>query len=165
MAPPSNPRPTPVPKPSRDAYALLTLISAGLILWLTLPPGSGNQKGLSLQPFAETRRFVGLILRAEHSLDFNVLRHLLWHVGGNLLAFLPFGFGAAGWIRRRPGTAARWAAARWAVLAGLVFSLGIELGQLLIPYRATDIDDLIFNTLGAVSGAVVYLLWTARERT
>ena len=37
------------------------------------------------------------------------------------------------------------------LLAGAGISLGIELFQLLLP-RATDIDDLIFNTLGMLGG-------------
>ena len=41
------------------------------------------------------------------------------------------------------------------LLFGFLFSLFIELSQL-ITLRATDIDDLIANTLGALIG---YLIW------
>ncbi len=40
--------------------------------------------------------------------------------------------------------------------AGLGFSLFIELSQLLLYERMTDADDLILNTLGALTGAVIY---------
>lgn len=62
----------------------------------------------------------------------------------NVVMLMPFGFllpllsGKAG----KPGTV---------FLSGFLFSLLIELSQL-FNYRATDIDDLILNTLGAVLG-------------
>lgn len=43
------------------------------------------------------------------------------------------------------------------VAIGFLFSLFIELSQLL-NFRATDIDDLIMNTLGALIGYIVYSL-------
>ena len=44
------------------------------------------------------------------------------------------------------------------VLAGFAFSLCIELSQLLLYSRGTDIDDLLTNTAGAFMGAVLYFL-------
>jgi glycopeptide antibiotics resistance protein len=35
--------------------------------------------------------------------------------------------------------------------------MSIELLQLLIPSRATDIDDVIFNSTGALLGGLLYL--------
>lgn len=43
-----------------------------------------------------------------------------------------------------------------AALFGFLFSLAIELSQLL-NFRVTDIDDLIANTLGAVIGCLIFL--------
>ena len=61
---------------------------------------------------------------------------------GNLCLFLPMGF-----------LAQRCFGGRWwqYLLAGAGISLGIELFQLLLP-RATDVDDLILNTLGMLGG-------------
>lgn len=42
---------------------------------------------------------------------------------------------------------------------GLGFSLFIEISQLL-NNRSTDIDDLLMNTLGALSGYLLYRIWT-----
>jgi glycopeptide antibiotics resistance protein len=44
---------------------------------------------------------------------------------------------------------------RYALLSGLSFSLLIEISQLL-NHRATDVDDLIMNTAGALSGSLIY---------
>ena len=43
------------------------------------------------------------------------------------------------------------------IAAGFWFSLLIELSQL-ISFRATDVDDLIMNSLGAAIGFIIYLL-------
>lgn len=47
-----------------------------------------------------------------------------------------------------------------AALFGFLFSLAIELSQLL-NFRVTDIDDLIANTLGAVIGCLIFLVLRA----
>lgn len=44
-------------------------------------------------------------------------------------------------------------------ISGLAFSLLIELSQLL-NIRSTDVDDLILNTLGTVTGFIIYKLFT-----
>ncbi len=42
------------------------------------------------------------------------------------------------------------------VLAGFGFSLLLELSQLLFFERATDVDDVLLNTAGVLTGALVY---------
>ena len=42
------------------------------------------------------------------------------------------------------------------LVQGILFSLIIEIGQLFVPYRATDITDLIMNTLGAILGWIIF---------
>jgi glycopeptide antibiotics resistance protein len=44
------------------------------------------------------------------------------------------------------------------VAAGFLLSLSIELAQLAIPTRATDVDDVILNTLGTAIGALLIAL-------
>ena len=63
-----------------------------------------------------------------------------YHTVGNLLWFAPLG-----WLlrRRKPGAA---------LLAGAALSAGIELMQFLLMTGVTDIDDVIFNALGALLG-------------
>ena len=51
------------------------------------------------------------------------------------------------------GTGSRARQVWGAIALGTGLSLGIELAQLGIPGRATDVDDLLFNTLGAALGA------------
>lgn len=42
------------------------------------------------------------------------------------------------------------------IIAGLGFTICIEISQLLFYERGSDIDDIILNTLGAAIGAVIY---------
>jgi glycopeptide antibiotics resistance protein len=77
---------------------------------------------------------------------------LLIDVVGNTLVFMPLGFGLAGALHR--GNA--WQTIYRAALGGFLVSLAIELLQLAIPSRATDVDDLIFNSLGALLGALLF---------
>ncbi len=62
----------------------------------------------------------------------------------NILMMMPFGF-------LLPLISPKSGKFRIIFLSGFLFSLSIELSQL-FNYRATDIDDLILNTLGAILG-------------
>ncbi|OFI06697.1 VanZ like family protein [Clostridium acetireducens DSM 10703] len=67
----------------------------------------------------------------------------------NIIFFIPFGFLLPTlWEKYRN---------LWTTLFhGLFFSIIIETGQLFVKYRATDIDDLILNTLGAICGWLIF---------
>jgi glycopeptide antibiotics resistance protein len=67
--------------------------------------------------------------------------HLLG-VAGNVVLFAPLG--AVLRFRGLP--------LKKAVLAGVVFSTGIELTQLLVPGRTTSFDDVLLNALGVALG-------------
>jgi glycopeptide antibiotics resistance protein len=76
--------------------------------------------------------------------------------GGNLLLFVPFTlFGPMFWQGLRT-----W---RWPLVAGLGGSVAIELIQLCLsavvgyPYRQTDVDDIILNTVSAFLGYGIYV--------
>jgi glycopeptide antibiotics resistance protein len=76
---------------------------------------------------------------------------------GNVAVFVPFGAALAVATLLQPGRLRRTKFWPWWLkisLAGLALSLFIEIGQLAIPGRVTDIDDVILNTLGAAIGAL-----------
>ncbi|MEH7443704.1 VanZ family protein [Bacillus sp. JJ1122] len=81
---------------------------------------------------------------------------IIRNVGGNILLFMPLGFLAPIlWKRFRNVKAVS--------LLGLSVSVTIELLQLFQRFgggwgRITDIDDVIFNVLGAVIGYAVYVV-------
>ncbi len=83
--------------------------------------------------------------------------YLIVDVLGNIAVFVPFGaaLGAATLIgveRRR-----FWPWWLGVSAAGLLLSLFIEIAQLAIPSRVTDVDDVILNTVGTAAGAL--LIW------
>lgn len=80
----------------------------------------------------------------------NNILPLLLNFAGNILIIIPLGF-LTELLFRRP-------CARKAALSGLCVSLIAELGQL-FSERCTDIDDLWLNTLGALAGYGIYVLF------
>lgn len=71
----------------------------------------------------------------------------------NITMFLPVGIGVA---------ALRWANGRdgvwfWSFFFGLLFSLGLEAGQLLLPSRHVALADVVANTSGSVVGAWLFV--------
>lgn len=79
-----------------------------------------------------------------------------WGIGNwfgvimNIFLFVPFGF-LLPLLWKRLGRIQN------TVLAGFLLSLTIEIGQL-FNYRATDVDDLVANTLGTALGYLCYRL-------
>lgn len=67
----------------------------------------------------------------------------------NIIFFMPFGF-------LLPTLWEKYRTFLPTLSQGILFSLIIEIGQLFIPYRATDIDDLIMNTIGTICGWIVF---------
>ena len=71
----------------------------------------------------------------------------------NVLMMVPFGFGLP--------FISRWSAPR-IVLAGALFSIAIEILQLItgliagVTFRIADINDVIFNTVGVVTGYALF---------
>jgi glycopeptide antibiotics resistance protein len=72
----------------------------------------------------------------------------------NILIFVPFGIYGGMLARERAGGTV--------ILAGVGFSLFLETLQYLLAMGASDITDVINNTLGAVIGV---LLWKAFRKT
>jgi glycopeptide antibiotics resistance protein len=115
--------------PARLDVALFSSVAA--IIAITLVPIHGGID-LQLTPLAE------IIAAFTPPLD----RSDLLEVAGNVFLFAPFG--AVLFLRGLPR--------KEAVFAGVVFSIGIEVAQLLVPGRTTSVDDVLLNALGAVLG-------------
>lgn len=79
-------------------------------------------------------------------LDINIALH---NVIGNILLFIPLGFDIPLFFNKKNKLSK-------IILYGFTASLTIELIQLFTPYNTTDIDDVIFNTLGAVLGFIIF---------
>ena len=120
-----------------------------LVYFLLLSDGFGRIEGYSqyrynLVPFQEIIRFV----KYREYIDFtSVVINLI----GNVVAFMPFG-ALIRWVLDRK--------TRWYQAVGytFLFSLCVELLQLVARVGVFDVDDLLLNTLGGLLGFFVYYL-------
>ncbi len=142
----------------RALWWCLIVASTGIVLWLTLSP-QGSVREINLIPFAEASHALRALLRSPRPLDHPALPFLLVQVVGNVVVFIPIGFGIAG-LFWQPGC---WRTLRRVLILGFLLSLSIEVIQLTLPTRATDVDDVIFNTVGSGLGAGL-LLFFFRDR-
>ena len=122
---------------------LLFLVSILFILSLTLIPEhlSANciKSGeVNLIPF---RTISGLTI--HYSFGGFIINNI-----GNIILFVPFGFLLALKFRNIDSVTK-------AYLVGAILSITIEIFQLFIPNRWTDIDDIILNTLGTGIGYIL----------
>jgi len=141
---------------ARGGWLAAVVLVMVAVLWITLHPDplTGFDTGPNLTPLEHHGRALQALLREPPNRDV-ILRYLVTDVLGNVLLFLPLGFVCAGALGDR-----RTAVQRLSVAFGfgVVFSVAIEALQLLVPGRATDVDDVIFNALGALVGAALLLV-------
>ncbi len=121
---------------------------AFLVYFLLLSDSFGRGEGYenyrcNLEPFFEIKRFI----RVYKSMPLDAIINLL----GNIVAFMPFG-ALIRWVVNRK--------TRWyqATAYTFLFSLCVELLQLVAKVGVFDVDDLILNTLGGLMGFWVYYL-------
>lgn len=141
----------------RRAWLVAAIVAVAAVLALTLRPGE-LPASVNLKPLEHHGRALHALFSGSQNWRL-LLRYLATDVLGNLLLFLPFGLCVA-------GVAGSWRPVpRLALVTGcaLVLSVTIELVQLGVPGRASDVDDVIFNVVGAVVGGAVYAV-AARRR-
>ena len=111
-------------------YLILTLLTIMLVTLTPNPAGNGEPNRV---PLRNTGGPVDLL--------------------GNVGLFLPFGMLASMTLKQkaRPG----WVRVLLVLGAGLLFSASIEMTQLWLSTRSADVDDVIFNSCGALLGAML----------
>jgi len=152
----------------RAGWVLAALLAMAVVLWFTVREdeyvGWQNLTGGNYVPLRHHLAALHCVLNDCPAAG-AALEYLLVDVVGNTLLFIPVGLAFVGALPLA-GRAARYLGA---VLAAMLFSSAIEVAQLFMPSRATDVDDVLFNTAGAMLGALLALLWTAptprRRRT
>ncbi|HYI45440.1 MAG TPA: VanZ family protein [Actinomycetota bacterium] len=122
--------------------AALALSLAGIVV-VTMVPSPTVIGG----PFFNFVPGAGIIELADGSVDRTIP---LVNLVSNILLFMPLGFFyALRFHRARPILTA--------CIVGVCVSCAIEVFQVLLPGRTVDVDDVIFNGLGTLIGAVVSL--------
>ena len=124
----------------------LTLLSyTGVILMLTL-----FKSRFQIGQFWEMDKQLS---RQIHLLPLNEFAKGTWfnplfEYGGNFALFIPFG-GLVYITAKRT---------RVTIISGALLSLSIEIAQFVLGVGRSDVDDLLFNTLGAATGAGIVKL-------
>ena len=137
----------------REALSLLMYINLAVILRFTFFPMSKVDGQIQPLVFdiATAFPFRVNLLPLLNLFDYDSKRDLLLNVIGNAAMFVPSGI-VLPIVYKRLNTF-------WKVLlAGIGISLCIEIIQLPFSARATDIDDLILNTIGVIAGYGIYAL-------
>lgn len=135
----------------KGAQGLLLAVHTVLVLVLTLLVQGGHGVRTNLEPFADVRRLAERASRGE--VFTNGFVYALVGIAGNLAVFAVWGFLAWKFLdsaERRPLRSHL-----DAILAGALFSTGIELVQLFLPTRAADVNDIFWNSLGTVVGSLL----------
>ena len=147
-------RAKPFPRPLRPLWLVGAGVAAAAVLFLTLREDEyvtwENLTGVNLVPLRHHLAAYRCWLRDCDAAEV-ALRYLLVDVVGNVLLFVPLGLTLAAASTR----ATRWGRLAAATASAALLSVLIEVIQLAMPSRASDVDDVIFNTLGALVGAVV----------
>ena len=140
----------------REAVLLLMYLNLAVIIRFVFFPRDlvdGHVQPLIFETAAVFPLRINL-LPLVHLFDYDNIRDTIWNVVGNAVMFIPSGI-VLPIIYRQLNSF-------WKVVAaGAFISLCIEILQLPFPSRASDIDDLILNTLGV---AVGYGLYAACKR-
>lgn len=140
---------------ARLGWSVAVVLVVAAVLWITLRPEplAGVATGTNLKPLEHHGRALQALLREPANRNV-ILYYLVSDVLGNVLLFLPLGVVVAGALGGR-APVHRLAGA---LGSGLLLSTAVEVTQLLVPGRATDVDDVIFNAVGALVGAAGLLV-------
>ena len=144
----------------RETVLLLMYINLAVIIRFTFFPMSKVDGRIQPLVFdiATAFPFRVNLLPLVNLFDYDSKRDLLLNVIGNAAMFVPSGI-VLPIVYKRLNTF-------WKVLlAGIGISLCIEMIQLPFSVRATDIDDLILNTIGVIAGYGIYALIRCVRRT
>lgn len=106
--------------------------------------GTYTEFNMNLVPFKEIRRFL------FHVKELGIMPVLI-NIGGNIAAFMPFGFLLPYVSDMKHGFLK-------IGLTGFLASCIVEIAQLIGRVGVCDIDDVILNTVGTLAGYACYRL-------
>ena len=142
-----------------ELLQLLMLINLLVIVRFVFYPFetvNGQIQPLLFEPEAIWPPWINLV-PLVNLLDYETERELVLNLVGNFLMFVPSGI-------LFPSLYPKLRSFGRTALAGFLMSLSIELLQLPFAVRASDVDDLILNSLGVVLGYGIHALVNAMVR-
>ncbi len=143
----------------REAVLALMYVNLAVIIRFVFFPRAlvdGHVQPLVFEKAAAYPLRINLI-PLVHLFDYGNVRDTIWNVAGNAVMFIPSGIVLPIVYRQLNSF--------WKVVAaGAFISLCIEILQLPFASRASDVDDLIMNTLGAAVGYGIYAVFKRLKR-
>jgi len=132
---------------------VMLLIVTAAIATITVWMSGRSYSNLDPIPFDDIRYLIKRL--SARPISTHILAVLVVPMIANVLLFLPWGFLTfiALYSVERP-TLQTYVLT---ILLGLSFSLGIEGWQYFLPSRVADVNDVIWNTTGAILGAFLGL--------
>ncbi|MCH5272621.1 MAG: VanZ family protein [Lachnospiraceae bacterium] len=130
---------------------LAYLLLLAYLLFFSSTYGRTEEMGYryNLKPFLEIMRGIKYIDKVGRD-------YVLVNIGGNIAAFMPFGF-LLPLVSERKQTMLK------ALLKTFLLSFSAEVIQLITRTGAFDVDDLILNTIGGILGYGCYFLIVGRR--
>ena len=137
----------------REALQLLFLVNLAVISRMVFHPMATVDGAVQPLIFEAATAFPFRLnlIPFVNLLDYESKRDLLLNIIGNCAMFIPTGILTPVLYRHLDSF-------KKTVLTGFLISLSIEIIQLPFAVRASDIDDLILNTLGVMVGYSIYAL-------
>lgn len=127
----------------KEFLNLLFIIYALLLYELLTNTELNTASGVNIVPFTEIMRYqVGS-------------RQFYYNVIGNIIIFIPFGYFVSNYIKANKIS--------HILFVSVFTSLTVEFVQHYIG-RSFDIDDIILNVLGAMTGFLIYIAFNAIEK-
>ena len=143
----------------REAGLLLMYINLAVIIRFVFFPRAlvnGHVQSLFFDPATAFPLRMNLV-PFVHLFDYDNVRDIIWNVVGNMIMFIPTGI-------LLPVEFKKLNSFLKVVAVGALISLCIEILQLPFPSRASDVDDLILNTLGVAVGYGIYAAFRRLKR-
>jgi len=129
---------------------LLAVVTAAILAVTLLMQGRPGVR-TNLAPFEDLQRLSALAAR-RGTLS-NVVLFAAVGIAGNLAMFAVWAFLGWKFLDGKGRTPLRNSVD--VLLAGILFSVGIEAVQLFLPTRAADINDIFWNVLGTLAGVLL----------
>ncbi len=129
----------------RALCSFLFVAYMAMLIWMALiARAQNNTRELILEPL----RSIKAVLSIYNTFD------MFKQIADNIIVFIPVGMLLPAAAGREPSSKSFW----FTCGAGLFISLGIETFQYAFSLGYTEVDDLLFNTLGCMVGAGVFAL-------
>lgn len=131
----------------REVFINLFFLYFLIVIYLTFFKSGILNLDLQMRTYANLIPIVETIKMFQD--NFMGVGNAFYNVIGNILLFVPLGFGIPLFFKNHNKLSK-------VMFYGFLASLSIEILQYLTCTNFTDIDDIIFNTLGAVLGFIIF---------